>query len=535
MRSALTSIGSSLTAALLLALTAAAPASADIKPGLGTFTSTETGRWLWYDLNSDQIKFGSQAQFTAQATVFNVTSTGTKDLYTVRVADNNYTVSVADGGLGVGVALPNIEQPGDFETFDFGSIDNNGSFYFKAWNGGAYSDTRVARTNNESALIFNVRPFHADTAGIKFQWNPNPYKTTRDNIIYRTFTTGLEANETSYNVSTFYPQLTGPTGQMYAYSVKWIGDVHAPNRPMLMYLGGSDARSNQVLWETDILDKTQSTGFPKVVMSNTTLAAALLKNYLLVVPASPTCYNTTTNSFTGNSCGSSAGNHFIKHYRPWELKRIYDEVLERFQFDTTRFALVGTGMGGRGGLRFLLDYPTLPAAVSMVSGALETDSSVYIKALPYILWNSGEGCWDVTQANVDGSCATSNVVQPTMPLGKKLIGFPIRLWSSRNDDIDTLSEAQQTCTAVNSGYGGNCTVIDTQAPNHPAMAYYSRDVSDVDWLLSYQRMPDQNSVFVGGSTSTGPGVAPTGAAQARYSRSIVGLVVAQLVGLLFFL
>jgi len=216
-----------------------------------------------------------------------------------------------------------------------------------------------------------------------------------------------------------------------------------------------------------------------------------------VVPASATCYNTTTNSFVDNSCGLPSGNHFIKHYRPWELKRIYDEVLSRFQFDTTRFALVGTGMGGRGGLRLAIEYPTLPAAVSMVSGALETNTSVYINALPYITWNSGEGCWDVTKPNVGGKCAGADRVQPTMEQGRKLAGFPIQLWSSRNDETDTLKEAQDTCKSVNAGVGGNCTLIDTNAPTHQSMSYCGRQVSDVDWLLTYQRMPGQNSRVIG--------------------------------------
>ncbi|KAE8266480.1 hypothetical protein A4X09_0g5867 [Tilletia walkeri] len=403
------------SAAVLGLLATFSPTSslAALTSGVGTFTSSSSGRWLYYDLNTKQIFFGSTSTSSPPATVFNI------------------------------------------------------------------------------------------TAAIKFKWSPKPYTTIAGRgVTYRTFSTGSTASSLKYNVSTFYPpkqaSSTSPfSSNSYAYTVKWIGDAFQPGRPMLMYLGGSDARTNQIREETDVLAKTQSTGFPKVLAANSTLGQALLKNYLVVVPASPTCYNTTTNSYSSNSCGVPNSNHFIKHYRPWELKRIYDEVLNRFSFDTTRFALVGTGMGGRGGLRFLLDYPTLPAAVSMVSGALETSTSLYIKALPYTNWNSGEGCWDVTKPNVGGTCASENVVQPTMEKGAMLTGFPIRLWSSRYDDVDTLAEATETCKMVNSGSKGNCTVIDTKAPNHPAMAYYSRDVSDVEWLASYQRLPGQASRLIG--------------------------------------
>ncbi|KAK0543101.1 hypothetical protein OC846_006532 [Tilletia horrida] len=456
-----------------------------LTPGIGTFTSATTGRWLYYDVSTDQIYFGAYSNNDPPATVFNITAGKTKGLYTVRATDNSLYVSAGNGS---GVATATTKVPGTYNFFNF-TQNSDGSFYFASWNG-ALAKTKYGAMDSSSRLAFTAAPGSTGSA-VKFKWNPNPYQTV-NGVPYRTFTAGT--NGIKYNVSVFYPQVPN---QMYAYSVKWIGSAFDSSRPMLMYLGGSDSRTNEVQEETDVLAKTQSTGFPKVVAANSTLAQALLKNYLLVVPASPTCYNTSTNSFTNNLCGIAQSNHFIKHYRPAELKRIYDAVQSLFGFDTTRFALVGTGMGGRGGLRFLIDYPTLPAAVSMVSGALETDNSTYIKALPYKTWDSGEGCWDVTVPNVGGNCPADQVVQPTMEQGNVLVGFPIRLWSTRYDTIDTLAEAQATCDAVNSGSGGNCTVIDTLAPDHQSMAYYSRSTSDVDWLLSYVRPAGESSRLVG--------------------------------------
>ncbi|KAK0531440.1 hypothetical protein OC842_003629 [Tilletia horrida] len=473
---------------VLAALVAIAPPTltqAALASGLGTFTSTATGRWLYYDQATDQIMFGSYAGgAVTPATVFNITPSASAGNYKVQVTDNRLYVS--SGSTGSGIATANVKTPNHYTVFNL-TQSSDGSFYFRAWNGG-WPSTMFGAMDTSKRLVFDIKP--ADmTSAVKFKWTPKPYSST-SGLTYRTFTAGSDAGAIKYNVSVFYPKLNG---QMYAYSVRWIGDYHQPGRPMMLYLGGSDSRTNQILEETDVLAKTQSTGFPKVVSFNSTIAQALLKNYLLVVPASPTCYNTSTNTFNNNNCGISTKMHFLKHYRPWELKRIYDEVLSRFSFDTTRFAVVGTGMGGRGGLRFLLDYPTLPSAVSMVSGALETNTSSYIKALPYIAWNSGEGCWDVSQPNVGGKCAAKDVVQPTMDHASRLKGFPIRLWSSRNDDVDTLAEAKQTCDGVNSLGGDACTVIDTKAPSHPAMAYYGRDVSDVDWLLSFRRPAGKNS------------------------------------------
>ncbi|CAD6886017.1 unnamed protein product [Tilletia controversa] len=489
------------TSAICAVLLAVAPAAslAALATGVGTFVSAQSGRWLYYDLTSDQIKFGSISLKSPPATVFNISAGSTKGNYKVQVTDNRLYVS---SGTGSSVAKGISKVAGTYNIFNF-TQGSDGSFYFGAWNG-AWAKTMYGAMDSSYRLAFTTSPSSASSA-VKFKWTPKPYASdTGSGITYRTFSAGSTASSFKYNVSAFYPPQQGAassssafSSNTYAYSVKWVGDAFQPNRPMLMYLGGSDSRTNEVRQETDVLAKTQSTGFPKVLSYNSTVAEALLKNYLVVVPASPVCYNTTTNSYTTNNCGIPDSNHFIKHYRPWELKRIYDEVYSRFNFDTTRFALVGTGMGGRGGLRFLLEYPTLPAAVSMVSGALETNTSTYIKALPYVTWDSGEGCWDVTKPNVGGECADENVVQPTMQDGNKLTGFPIRLWSSRYDDVDTLQEATDTCAAVNSGEGGNCTVIDTEAPNHGAMAYYSRDVPDVEWLASYQRLPGQNSQLMG--------------------------------------
>ncbi|KAL9941098.1 hypothetical protein V8E36_000586 [Tilletia maclaganii] len=475
------------------AAAAAAAASGLISVGLGTFSTASSGNWLYFDTASSQIQIGSFAASSPPATVFNVTAGATKGNYRILVTDNQLYVST---GNGTGIAKGTSKTASTFQTFNL-TGNTDGTFYIKSWNG-AWNKTTYSSADSSSRLVFGIPPAKASTA-LKFKWNPNPYRQTADgSIIYRTVSTDTTATALKYNISTFYPKLTGPTGQQMAYTVKWIGDARIANRPMLMYLGGSDSRSNQIMQETDVLDKTESTGFPKVVTAaNSTLATALLSNYLLVVPASPTCYNTTTNTFVNNNCGTDKAMHFIKHYRPAELKRIYDEVLARYSFDTTRFALVGTGMGGRGGLRFAIEYPTLPAAVSMVSGALESNTSMYINALPYIAWNSGEGCWDVTKPNVGGVCADADRVRPTVDQGSKLAGFPIRLWSSRNDDTDTLQEALDTCTSVNAAPGGNCTVIDTNAPTHHSMAYYGRDVSDVNWLLTYQRLPGQNSQVIG--------------------------------------
>ncbi|KAE8198945.1 hypothetical protein CF328_g3390 [Tilletia controversa] len=488
------------TSAVVALLPAVAPLAslAALATGVGTFTTQQSGQWLYYDLNTDEIFFGSLAKNSPPATVFNISAGPIEGNYKVQATDNHLYVS---SGTGSSVAAARTQVASTYEMFNL-TQKSDGSFYFRAWNG-AFAKTMYGAMDSSSRLAFTISPSSASSA-VKFNWSPKPYTTLSGRgITYRTFSAGSSASALKYNVSVFYqPQQTAETStsslfsHTYAYSVKWIGNAHQPDRPMLMYLGGSDARTNDVRQETTVLDKTQSTGFPKVLTTNSTLARALLKNYLVVVPASPTCYNTTTSSYTENNCGVPKSNHFIKHYRPWELKRIYDEVNSRFAFDTTRFALVGTGMGGRGGLRFLLEYPTLPAAVSMVSGALETSDSAYIKAQPYVTWNSGEGCWDVTQPNVGGKCASEHVIQPTMQDGHKLTGFPIRLWFSRYDDVDTLAEATDTCKMVNSGSGGNCTVIDTQAPNHGAMAYYSRDVSDVDWLASYQRQPGQPSRLI---------------------------------------
>lgn len=77
-------------------------------------------------------------------------------------------------------------------------------------------------------------------------------------VTYRTFTSASKGTE--YNVSTF----VATPDNMYGYSVKWIGDAFDPSRPMILYLGGSDSRSNHMDQVTDVLDKSQSTGFPKV-------------------------------------------------------------------------------------------------------------------------------------------------------------------------------------------------------------------------------------------------------------------------------
>ncbi|KAE8205168.1 hypothetical protein CF327_g7665, partial [Tilletia walkeri] len=71
------------SAAVLGLLATFAPTSslAALTSGVGTFTSSSSGRWLYYDLNTDQIFLGSTSTSSPPATVFNITAGTTKGNY----------------------------------------------------------------------------------------------------------------------------------------------------------------------------------------------------------------------------------------------------------------------------------------------------------------------------------------------------------------------------------------------------------------------------------------------------------------------
>ncbi|KAE8221744.1 hypothetical protein CF319_g4950, partial [Tilletia indica] len=92
-------LSSPVSAAVLGLLATFAPTSslAALTNGVGTFTSSSNGRWLYYDLNTNQIFFGSTSTSSPPATVFNITADTIKDNYKVQVTDNQLYLSSGNG------------------------------------------------------------------------------------------------------------------------------------------------------------------------------------------------------------------------------------------------------------------------------------------------------------------------------------------------------------------------------------------------------------------------------------------------------
>lgn len=174
-----------------------------------------------------------------------------------------------------------------------------------------------------------------------------------------------------------------------------------------------------------------------------------------------------------------------KHYRPEQLKKIYDAVLADYGFNVSRFYMMGYSMGSRGCLRFATVYPQLVAATSISAGILETAVSRYMRPLPYLQTDTGENCWDILNPNV-GAYPCTDPVPTTLDLALRFTQIPVRISSSPYDGTATRADVEITCATIQS-FGGSCTIIPNEAANHNAMAGVGADIASLTWLLQYTK------------------------------------------------
>ncbi|KAL9932598.1 hypothetical protein V8E36_008715, partial [Tilletia maclaganii] len=286
---------------------------------------------------------------------------------------------------------------------------------------------------------------------------------------------------------------TSGSSGIYAWNFICRGAATNRERALLVWLGSSSSRCNDVADTACVLSKGLSEGWPKRIASASPYTRALLDdaNFGILTGISPTCFNTTTSTPLLNSCGSFRGMHALKHYRPDLINAILQQAQSLFGFDSAKVVGSGASMGARGVMRLGTVYPL--RAVSVTGGNLETKSSRYMNALPYIPWDSGEGCWTLPSPNVGGSSSCADRVAPTLPQAVKFANTPVQIYASRGDAIANLTtDVQPTCDAINrarsSGKGGCQVKIITSSnvstgPSHQALMSFGYTQADLNFLI----------------------------------------------------
>ncbi|KAK0529119.1 hypothetical protein OC842_004338 [Tilletia horrida] len=270
-------------------------------------------------------------------------------------------------------------------------------------------------------------------------------------VSFRTFQAD-DGQGVPFNVSTTTMGGAAPLSRIsgiYAWNFVWRGDAYDSSRPLLLWLGSSASRCNDVSDPGCVLSKGMSEGWPKRIAAHSVYTRTLLDDGNLGVLSivSPLCYNTTTATPLLNACGTAHDLHALKHYRPDLVQGILQQIQVLYGFDKNKVVGSGASMGGRGILRFGTQFPL--RAVSVTGANLETSASRYMKALPYVPWDSGEGCWTLGNPNVNGT-ACGNSVPQTLPAATRYANVPVQIHASRGDAIANLTtEVQPTCDAIN--------------------------------------------------------------------------------------
>ncbi|KAK0552599.1 hypothetical protein OC845_001624 [Tilletia horrida] len=296
-------------------------------------------------------------------------------------------------------------------------------------------------------------------------------------LSYRTFSSS-DAQAAQFNVSTS-TMANGGNG-VYGWNFVWRGEAYDPSRPLLLWFGSSSSRCNDVSDTGCILNQGLLEGWPKRIAHHSAYANALLDdaNFGVLNIVSPLCYNTTLGTPLDNNCGTSRDFHALKHFRPDLVLGIIRQVQQNFGFDSSKIVGSGASMGGRGIFRVGTALPL--RAVSVTGAHLETYTSKYMQALPYVPWDSGEGCWTLGVPNVNASQCTNRVPE-TMSAASKFASTPVQIYSSYGDEIANLTQiVKPTCDAINQAAGRQSALkrgkskssrgLDAQSPVAPRAA-----------------------------------------------------------------
>ncbi|KAE8241846.1 hypothetical protein A4X03_0g8076 [Tilletia caries] len=311
----------------------------------------------------------------------------------------------------------------------------------------------------------------------------------------RTWRTYASSDSSSqlWNISTVLPSKSfkSSTGiGMFGYNIIWRGEARNTSRPLMVAFGSSATRCDDITDLACVLSKGLSLGWPWLIRSNGAFAKAILEDagMAIVIPVSPTCYNTTRTTPVGANCGITNKNHILRHYRPDVVIDVLSRVQQTFGFDTNSVVASGISMGGRGALRLGTAYPL--RAISVLGGGLEVNANKYMKSLPWNGGDCGEGCYSLNFVNVGGtSCKTK--VPETMLVANKFASIPVQIYGSPADTIANLTTMiRPACTAINNA-GGKCklTVVSkvpgtNGVPGHKELCSRSWTLADFNFLVA---------------------------------------------------
>ncbi|CAD6884117.1 unnamed protein product [Tilletia laevis] len=266
-------------------------------------------------------------------------------------------------------------------------------------------------------------------------------------INYRTLRTN-DAKALPFNLSTSTIKGGSPAG-IYGWNFIWRGDAYDRSRPLMLSIGSSETRCNDVSNPACVKENGLDHGWPERIANHSSYARTILDhaNFGVLSIVSPLCYNTSRLSPLRNECGTAKDMHALKHIRPDLVLGIMKLVQQQFGFDEGKVVGSGGSMGGRG--IFRLGTVRTLRAISVTGAHLETDKDAYMNSLPYVPWDSGEGCWTLSNPNVGGTKCTDKVPE-TMPLANKFANTPVQIYSSYGDDIANLNtQVRPTCDAIN--------------------------------------------------------------------------------------
>ncbi|KAL9941094.1 hypothetical protein V8E36_000582 [Tilletia maclaganii] len=304
-----------------------------------------------------------------------------------------------------------------------------------------------------------------------------------------------------HNISTFSPAYSyrSTTGRgMYGYNFIWRGNAYNAHRPLMIVLGSSISRCDDISDVSCVINKGLGGSFGGKIQKFGGWSKAILSEagFGVLNIVSPTCYNTTRLTPVQATCSTTNAMHDLRHYRPDLMTDILDTVSEQFGFDTDKVVGVGVSMGARGIMRLGLSYKL--RAITITGGSLEDTSAPSMQSQERVEGNYGEDCWSVLAPNFGlTSAVCTEPVETTMDQADKLFRTPVAIYASSNDALANLTTlVRPTCDGINAAssdadLGNMCTLRiqrspygstsrNAAPPNHNQLCNYNMDPVDLN-------------------------------------------------------
>ncbi|KAL9941095.1 hypothetical protein V8E36_000583 [Tilletia maclaganii] len=262
-----------------------------------------------------------------------------------------------------------------------------------------------------------------------------------------------------FNISTFAPAKSykSSTGKgMYGWNFIWRGKAYSAYRPLMIVLGSSVSRCDDISDVSCVINKALGGGLPGRILGYGGYSQAMLTDagFGVLTIISPTCYNTSRLTPIGVSCSNLNAMHALRHYRPELITDILSTVSGRFG--------------------------AVPHA--------------------WIEGNYGETCWSLNVPNFNSTVNCTQPVETTMEQASKLATTPVAIYASSNDVLANLSTlVRPSCDGINAassaaGKGNMCTLrVQTSpygstsrvsgAPNHNQLCDYNMDPADINYVI----------------------------------------------------